>query len=156
MSAPTEPRDTSLSLGQLKVMSATRLREARLGGRRRVEHGRTAAFGGPLARSETCANTHFADNSCHSRPCPKRTTPERLIPKVGDIDSFHRLHGAVSLGAVCAVVLAHHKRAATPRDGACEGGLRWGVFVPWGRCGACPMPGIARRAAPAQGKNSRP
>ncbi len=40
-----------LSLGQLKVMSA-------------IEHCRTAAFGGHVARCEKCANTQIAYNSC--------------------------------------------------------------------------------------------
>ena len=47
-----------LSLGQLKVMSA-------------IEHCRTAAFGGHVARCEKCANTQIAYNSCRNRHCPK-------------------------------------------------------------------------------------
>ena len=47
-----------LSLGQLKVMSA-------------IEHCRTAALGGHVARCEKCAHTHIAYNSCRNRHCPK-------------------------------------------------------------------------------------
>jgi len=47
-----------LSLGQLKVMSA-------------IEHCRTAAFGGHVARCEKCANMQIAYNSCRNRHCPK-------------------------------------------------------------------------------------
>ena len=47
-----------LSLGQLKVMSA-------------IEHCRTAAFGGHVARCEKCANTRIAYNSCRNWHCPK-------------------------------------------------------------------------------------
>jgi hypothetical protein len=47
-----------LSLGQLKVMSA-------------IEHCRTAALGGHVARCEDCAHTQIAYNSCRNRHCPK-------------------------------------------------------------------------------------
>ena len=43
-----------VSLGQLKVMSA-------------IEHCRTAAFGGHVARCEKCANTQIAYNSCRNQ-----------------------------------------------------------------------------------------
>jgi len=49
-----------VSLDQLKVMSA-------------IEHCRTAALGGHVARceSDTCARTVIAYNSCRNRHCPK-------------------------------------------------------------------------------------
>jgi predicted Zn-ribbon and HTH transcriptional regulator len=47
-----------VSLGQLKVMSA-------------IEHCRTAALGGHVARCEKCAHEHIAYNSCRNRHCPK-------------------------------------------------------------------------------------
>src|SRR5215470_13020523 len=49
-----------MSLDQLKVMSA-------------IEHCRTAALGGYVARCEnaTCAHTEIAYNSCRNRHCPK-------------------------------------------------------------------------------------
>jgi Putative transposase/Transposase zinc-binding domain len=47
-----------VSLGQLKVMSA-------------IEHCRTAALGGHVARCEDCAYTTIAYNSCRNRHCPK-------------------------------------------------------------------------------------
>jgi hypothetical protein len=47
-----------LSLGQLKVMSA-------------IEHCRTAALGGHVARCEECDHIHIAYNSCRNRHCPK-------------------------------------------------------------------------------------
>jgi len=47
-----------LSLGQLKVMSA-------------IEHCRTAALGGHVARCEECEHTRIAYNSCRNRHCPK-------------------------------------------------------------------------------------
>ncbi len=57
-----------VSLAQLKVMSATRLREARFGGRRKVERCRTAALGGHVAACQGCGQCHIADNSCRNRP----------------------------------------------------------------------------------------
>jgi hypothetical protein len=47
-----------VSLGQIKVMSA-------------IEHCRTAALGGHVARCEECDHTHIAYNSCRNRHCPK-------------------------------------------------------------------------------------
>jgi hypothetical protein len=47
-----------VSLGQLKVMAA-------------IEHCRTAALGGHVARCEDCAHTVIAYNSCRNRHCPK-------------------------------------------------------------------------------------
>ncbi len=47
-----------VNLGQLKVMSA-------------IEHCRTAALGGHVARCENCAHEHVAYNSCRNRHCPK-------------------------------------------------------------------------------------
>ncbi len=47
-----------LSLDQLKVMSA-------------IEHCRTAALGGHVARCEDCAHEHIAYNSCRNRHRPK-------------------------------------------------------------------------------------
>ena len=47
-----------VSLGQLKVMSA-------------IEHCRTAALGGHVARCADCAHTQIAYNSCRNRHCPK-------------------------------------------------------------------------------------
>jgi hypothetical protein len=47
-----------LSLGQLKVMSA-------------IEHCRTAALGGHVARCEKCTHIRIAYNSCRNRHCPK-------------------------------------------------------------------------------------
>ena len=47
-----------VSLDQLKVMSA-------------IEHCRTAALGGHVARCEECAHEHIAYNSCRNRHCPK-------------------------------------------------------------------------------------
>jgi putative transposase/transposase-like zinc-binding protein len=47
-----------VSLGQLKVMSA-------------IEHCRTAAFGGHVARCARCDHTQIAYNSCRNRHCPK-------------------------------------------------------------------------------------
>lgn len=47
-----------VSLDQLKVMSA-------------IEHCRTAALGGHVARCEDCGVEHIAYNSCRNRHCPK-------------------------------------------------------------------------------------
>jgi hypothetical protein len=47
-----------VSLDQLKVMSA-------------IEHCRTAALGGHVARCEKCSHTIIAYNSCRNRHCPK-------------------------------------------------------------------------------------
>ncbi len=47
-----------VSLTQLKVMGA-------------IEHCRTAALGGHVARCADCAHEHIAYNSCRNRHCPK-------------------------------------------------------------------------------------
>ena len=47
-----------VSLAQLKVMAA-------------IEHCRTAALGGHVARCEDCSHTLIAYNSCRNRHCPK-------------------------------------------------------------------------------------
>ena len=47
-----------VNLGQLKVMSA-------------IEHCRTAALGGHVARCADCAYTTISYNSCRNRHCPK-------------------------------------------------------------------------------------
>jgi Transposase zinc-binding domain/Putative transposase len=47
-----------VSLDQMKVISA-------------IEHCRTAALGGHVARCENCAHTLIAYNSCRNRHCPK-------------------------------------------------------------------------------------
>jgi len=47
-----------ISLDQMKVMSA-------------IEHCRTAALGGHVARCVDCAHEHIAYNSCRNRHCPK-------------------------------------------------------------------------------------
>jgi hypothetical protein len=47
-----------VSLGQLKAMAA-------------IEHCRTAALGGHVARCEDCSHTLIAYNSCRNRHCPK-------------------------------------------------------------------------------------
>jgi hypothetical protein len=47
-----------VSLGQLKAMAA-------------IEHCRTAALGGHVARCEDCTHTLIAYNSCRNRHCPK-------------------------------------------------------------------------------------
>ncbi|OAJ54647.1 transposase [Paraburkholderia ginsengiterrae] len=55
---PAWRRTVSLSLGQLKVMSA-------------IEQCRTAALGGHVLRCSGCARTEIAYNSCRNRHCPK-------------------------------------------------------------------------------------
>jgi hypothetical protein len=55
---PTWRRTVSLSLGQLKVMSA-------------IEQCRSAALGGHVLRCSGCARTEIAYNSCRNRHCPK-------------------------------------------------------------------------------------
>src|SRR5207249_10545567 len=47
-----------VSLDQLKAMSS-------------IEHCRTAALGGHVARCEDCSHTLIAYNSCRNRHCPK-------------------------------------------------------------------------------------
>ena len=55
---PALRQTTSLSLGQLKVMSA-------------IEQCRSAALGGHVLRCEGCAEVEVAYNSCRNRHCPK-------------------------------------------------------------------------------------
>jgi Putative transposase/Transposase zinc-binding domain len=55
---PTWRRTVSLSLGQLKVMSA-------------IEQCRSAALGGHVLRCSGCTRTEIAYNSCRNRHCPK-------------------------------------------------------------------------------------
>ncbi|NVI09371.1 IS91 family transposase [Paraburkholderia youngii] len=55
---PAWRRTVSLSLGQLKVMSA-------------IEQCRTAALGGHVLRCSGCARTEIAYNSCRNRHCPR-------------------------------------------------------------------------------------
>jgi hypothetical protein len=54
---PAWRRTVSLSLGQLKVMSA-------------IEQCRSAALGGHVLRCSGCARTEIAYNSCRNRHCP--------------------------------------------------------------------------------------
>lgn len=55
---PAWRRTVSLSLGQLKVMSA-------------IEQCRSAALGGHVLRCSGCRRTEIAYNSCRNRHCPK-------------------------------------------------------------------------------------
>src|SRR5258706_14715547 len=55
---PVWRRTVSLSLGQLKVMSA-------------IEQCRSAALGGHVLRCDECGTTEVSYNSCRNRHCPK-------------------------------------------------------------------------------------
>jgi len=74
-----------VSLDQLKVMSA-------------IEHCRTAALGGHVARCADCAYTTIAYNSCRNRHCPKcqgAAAKEWLAEREADLLPVPYYHAAL-------------------------------------------------------------
>ncbi len=90
-----------LSLGQLKVMSA-------------IEHCRTAALGGHVARCEDCGHIHVAYNSCRNRHCPKcqgAAARDWLAARQAELLPVPYYHVVFTLPAAIAHVAYHNKAA---------------------------------------------
>lgn len=88
-----------LSLGQLKVMSA-------------IEHCRTAALGGHVARCEGCGQHLIAYNSCRNRHCPKcqgSTAKQWLAARQADLLPVEYYHVVFSLPAPIADIAYTNK-----------------------------------------------
>ena len=90
-----------VSLGQLKVMSA-------------IEHCRTAALGGHVARCEECEHTRIAYNSCRNRHCPKcqgAAAKEWLADRVAELLPAAYYHVVFTLPAPIADIAYQNKAA---------------------------------------------
>jgi hypothetical protein len=88
-----------VSLDQMKVMSA-------------IEHCRTTALGGHVARCEGCAQTVIAYNSCRNRHCPKcQSTAARewLAAREADLLPVPYFHVVFTLPAAIADIAYHNK-----------------------------------------------
>jgi hypothetical protein len=88
-----------VSLGQLKVMSA-------------IEHCRTAALGGHVARCEKCGHTHIAYNSCRNRHCPKcqgAAAREWLAARQAELLPVPYFHVVFTVPAEIAGIAYHNK-----------------------------------------------
>jgi ssDNA-binding Zn-finger/Zn-ribbon topoisomerase 1 len=88
-----------VSLGQLKVMSA-------------IEHCRTAALGGHVARCEKCAHTLIAYNSCRNRHCPKcqgAAAQEWMAAREGELLPVPYFHVVFTLPAEIADIAYQNK-----------------------------------------------
>jgi hypothetical protein len=90
-----------VSLDQMKVMSA-------------IEHCRTAALGGHVARCEGCAQTVIAYNSCRNRHCPKcqgTAAREWLAARETDLLPVPYFHVVFTLPAAIADIAYQNKAA---------------------------------------------
>ena len=90
-----------VSLDQMKVMSA-------------IEHCRTAALGGHVARCEGCAHTVIAYNSCRNRHCPKcqgAAAREWLAAREADLLPVPYFHVVFTLPAAIADIAYQNKAA---------------------------------------------
>jgi hypothetical protein len=90
-----------VSLDQMKVMSA-------------IEHCRTAALGGHVARCEGCAHTVIAYNSCRNRHCPKcqgTAAREWLAAREADLLPVPYFHVVFTLPAAIAAIAYQNKVA---------------------------------------------
>jgi hypothetical protein len=90
-----------VSLDQMKVMSA-------------IEHCRTAALGGHVARCEGCAHTVIAYNSCRNRHCPKcqgTAAREWLAAREADLLPVPYFHVVFTLPAAIADIAYQNKAA---------------------------------------------
>jgi hypothetical protein len=88
-----------VSLGQLKVMSA-------------IEHCRTAALGGHVARCENCAHEHVAYNSCRNRHCPKcqgTAAADWLAAREAELLPVPYFHVVFTVPAEIADIAYHNK-----------------------------------------------
>jgi len=91
-----------VSLDQMKVMSA-------------IEHCRTAALGGHVARCENdaCGHTHVAYNSCRNRHCPKcqgAAARDWLADREAELLPVGYFHVVFTLPMVIADIAYHNKR----------------------------------------------
>jgi hypothetical protein len=92
-----------VSLGQLKVMSA-------------IEHCRTAALGGHVARcdNDKCGHTQIAYNSCRNRHCPKcqgTAAREWLAKREAELLPVPYFHVVFTLPAAIADIAYQNKAA---------------------------------------------
>ncbi len=90
-----------VSLGQLKVMSA-------------IEHCRTAALGGHVARCEDCQHTTIAYNSCRNRHCPKcqgAAAKDWLAARQAELLDVPYFHVVFTLPAAIADIAYQNKAA---------------------------------------------
>ena len=90
-----------VSLDQLKVMSA-------------IEHCRTVALGGHVARCEDCAATIIAYNSCRNRHCPKcqgAAAKEWLAEREAELLPVGYFHLVFTLPGPIADIAYHNKAA---------------------------------------------
>ena len=90
-----------VSLEQLKVMSA-------------IEHCRTAALGGHVARCQDCAYTTIAYNSCRNRHCPKcqgATAKQWLAERKAELLPVPYFHAVFTLPAAVAEIAYQNKAA---------------------------------------------
>jgi len=88
-----------VSLGQFKVMSA-------------IEHCRTAALGGHVARCEKCAHEHVAYNSCRNRHCPKcqgKAATDWLAARQAELLPVPYFHVVFTVPAEIADIAYHNK-----------------------------------------------
>ncbi len=88
-----------ISLGQLKVMSA-------------IEHCRTQALGGHVARCEKCAHEHIAYNSCRNRHCPKcqgAAATDWLAARQAELLPVPYFHVVFTVPAEIADIAYHNK-----------------------------------------------
>ena len=88
-----------LSLGQLKVMSA-------------IEHCRTVALGGHVARCEDCAHTRIAYNSCRNRHCPQcqgAAAKQWLAERQSELLAVPYFHVVLTLPASIAAIAYQNK-----------------------------------------------
>ncbi|MFM0558165.1 IS91 family transposase [Paraburkholderia sediminicola] len=96
---PTWRRTVSLSLGQLKVMSA-------------IEQCRSAALGGHVLRCSGCARTEIAYNSCRNRHCPKcqgSAARRWLEARQADLLPVEYYHVVFTLPAAISAISWHNK-----------------------------------------------
>ena len=92
-----------VSLEQLKVMSA-------------IEHCRTAALGGHVARCQDCAYTTIAYNSCRNRHCPKcqgATAKQWLAERKAELLPVPYFHAVFTLPAAVAEIAYQKRRRST-------------------------------------------
>src|SRR5438128_3995681 len=90
-----------VSLDQLKVMSA-------------IEHCRTVALGGHVARCEDCADIVIAYNSCRNRHCPKcqaTAAKEWLAEREAELLPVGYFHLVFTLPGAIADIAYHNKAA---------------------------------------------
>jgi hypothetical protein len=117
-----------VSLDQMKMMSA-------------IEHCRTAALGGHVARCADCAYTTIAYNSCRNRHCPKcQGAAAKQWLAAREADLLKHLGARIGITSVLHTwgsALTHHPHVhmIVPGGGISPDGERWvscrpGFFLP--------------------------